>query len=152
VIRRGLAAVLIVLAFAGGVACERVGTTGSDAEPEAELEAVVRDVLRAIPQRDAPGVLRHIAYDFRADDGVDYPAVQALLFEFLERERVYSADLEELSIEPTAREGELELHALVRFSRADGGGPSPLYRMDLVFAKLGDTWSARRGRYRRVDP
>jgi hypothetical protein len=120
--------------------------------PREQLSDVVRSMLRAIPERDAEGILDHVAFDFVAEDGVDYATVQSLVDEFLGREQTYSAELEELQIEPGRTSRELTVHARVRFAPAARPARFARYRFALRFTNLAGTWSARGGRYGRIEP
>jgi hypothetical protein len=93
-------------------------------------------MLRAIPEQDSQGILDHVAFDFVADDGLDYAGVQSLVHEFLGRDELYSAELEELRIERFS-----PVQRLARFAR---------YRFALRFTKRVGRWSARGGSYARI--
>jgi hypothetical protein len=107
-------------------------------------------MLRAIPERDAQGILDNVGLDFVADDGLDYAGVQSLVHEFLGRDELYSAELEELRIEPGATDRELSVHARVRFAPVQRLARVARYRFALRFTNLAGRWSARGGRYARI--
>jgi hypothetical protein len=109
-------------------------------------------MLGAIPERDAQGILDHVGFDFVAEDGLDFAAVQSLVHEFLGRDELYSAELEELRIEPGATERELTVLARVRFFPAVRPARFARYGFALRFTNLAGSWSARGGRYGRLEP
>ncbi len=125
---------------------------GKTPTPEEQLAETVRSMLRAIPERDSQGILDHVGFDFVADDGLDYAAVQSLVHEFLGRDELYSAELEELRIEPGSTDRELSVHARVRFSPVQRLARFARYRFALRFTKLAGRWSARGGSYARIAP
>jgi hypothetical protein len=136
------------LALWAGPACREA----TEPTREEQLRAVVRSMLLAIPERDSRGILDHVGFDFVAEDGVDYPTVQSLIHEFLGRDEIYAAALEELRIEPGPSERALEVHAQVRFSPAERPSEYIRYRFELRFTDLAGSWTARSGRYLRVGP
>ena len=105
----------------------------------------------AVSSREPQKILSHVAYDFEADDGLDFAGVQALVFEFLVRDQVYAAEVEELTLDPTTSDAERSVHALVRFMPADAPEPWARYRIEARFSRMGESWAARSGHYQRVD-
>ena len=113
----------------------------------------------SIEAADPQGVLRYVAVDFAEEGGLTYPDVQSTVLHFLFRDEQVGARLEELSIQPPAKEGAPHrLRARLAFARGhklrEPQRPLPAgvvrYEFDLLFTESEFGWQARGGRYRRL--
>ena len=155
---RSVGAQTVGIALAALLGCEAAVETSAETLSEQAVEALVRAMAAAIPDRNPRAILDRVGHDFVAahespsGGTLDYAGVQALVNEFLSRERIYTAELEELHVAPGAGPSQLDVHTRVRFGAADDVTRSVRYRIDVVFVNLAGSWTARRGRYARVAP
>jgi hypothetical protein len=119
---------------------------------------VVHNVIAAVEEKMPKAILRHVAFEYRGDDGLGYPEIQAVVLTFLLREETVGARLEDLTIEPAGGDGTHRVRARVAFARgrrlrqseASLSPDAVEYTFDLVFARHEDGWKAVRGRYQRL--
>jgi hypothetical protein len=156
-----LAAMTAAIAFAACGGDERTGGTAA----EADIEAIVREVVAAIPERDPETVLRHVALEFRGgpsgrEPDLDHADANAIVLEFLLREHPISARIEDLRAAPAEADGTRRAVARVWFDASDvlvdpaSAVPSSAvrYRFELRFARREGTWQAIEARYERLAP
>ncbi len=163
------AAPLVARALALATAIAGCGGGPDDGSPVAadagDVESIVREVVAAIPERDAETVLRHVALGFRGgpsdrDPNLDHAGAQAIVLEFLLREHPISARLEDVRAEPPAADGSRRVEARVWFDASDvlrdpaSAIPETAvrYRFEIHFARREGTWQAVDARYARMEP
>ncbi len=146
---------LCVVTFALALACG-----APQRAPEEQLQQIVRAVVLAIEEKDPEAVLQPVAFEYRGEDGLGYPEVQAIVLTFLLREEPIGARLTQLSIEPAGTDSRRRVQARVLFARgvrlqhsASAAPPGSVeYLFELVFAREGEgkDWKAVSGRYQRL--
>lgn len=132
----------------------------ADRDPIAEVRAVVEGMVEAVEEREPRAILEHVAFDFRAEDGLTYPDVQSLVLEFLMGPAIPGARLESAQVDRDRDRGEVRVRARVRFARGERLSgttgipslPSVVYAFDLRFRSIEGVWRAVGGSYRRSDP
>jgi hypothetical protein len=125
-------------------------------DPVAEVRALLDTLVSAVEGHDPATILSHVAFDFRADDGLGYADVQSVVMEYLIPRTSVGARLESVDIVPGENAGEIEARTRVRFARGtllsghDLPPPpgSTTYVIDLWFRLYEGGWKAVRARYR----
>jgi len=169
---RRSASCVVLCALLAGSACQReespprggTGETSQRAEAPAaperdeDLATLVASLVDSIQAKQSSYVLDHVSAQFKEDGGLDYYDVRALVEKYALAPGAVGARLESSALTPEA-EGRQRAVTQVAFAsgqRLAKGEPLPagavVYRIEVVFAKIGAKWQAVGGRYKRELP